>query len=210
MAWTPTPALRVVLDTIGGPGRCAGTQPARAGPVTVQNIIAYYRFPHAKDSVPVAGRRLDLADLVRPGSTRRQWLHIRLVPRSTAFLQADLVDEILLYLAPQVAGAGAPIGELLPLDAMAQTKTFEFIDVAAQIGVICVACPGSGAASGSDPSPISSKGILMFPASSQAWAGSCFQPLGADVCGVVDPDHRLAGYLEAWAWATASPSMAPA
>ena len=94
------------------------------------------RFPHAQEiQSPLQGERLDLAwilsDLAQRGVNE---LHIEAgATLNAAFLQADLVDEILLYLAPKLLGPGRPLAGLLPLDTVAQAKAFEFIDVS-QIG----------------------------------------------------------------------------
>ncbi len=133
---TPRQPLRVVLDThwrtpvdalvLNPPGQAliygADTSPGR--------------FPHAQEiQSPLQGERLDLAwilsDLAQRGVNE---LHIEAgATLNAAFLQADLVDEILLYLAPKLLGPGRPLAGLLPLDTVAQAKAFEFIDVS-QIG----------------------------------------------------------------------------
>jgi diaminohydroxyphosphoribosylaminopyrimidine deaminase/5-amino-6-(5-phosphoribosylamino)uracil reductase len=47
-----------------------------------------------------------------------------------AFLQAGLVDELVLYLAPCLLGADArPLAEIAPLAALAQRLTLKFTEV---------------------------------------------------------------------------------
>lgn len=133
---TPRQPLRVVLDThwrtprdaqlLNLPGQAliygAGTPPGA--------------FPHAQEiQAPLQGERLDLAwvlaDLAQRGVNE---LHVEAgATLNAAFLQADLVDEILLYLAPKFLGPGRPLAALAPLEAVAQAKDLTFIDVR-QIG----------------------------------------------------------------------------
>ena len=48
---------------------------------------------------------------------------------NAALLQAGLVDELLVYLAPTVLGPGRDMAALDPLQTLAQAESFEFIDV---------------------------------------------------------------------------------
>jgi diaminohydroxyphosphoribosylaminopyrimidine deaminase/5-amino-6-(5-phosphoribosylamino)uracil reductase len=59
-------------------------------------------------------------------------LHVEAGPRvSGAFLDADLVDEMLLYIAPVMIGPGRPIAELASIGSLASVRRFHQLDALA-------------------------------------------------------------------------------
>ena len=68
-----------------------------------------------------------LADLAAAGCNE---LHVEAGARlNAAFIQADLVDEFLVYLAPKLIGPGRPLAELSELPDLAAAATLSFHDV---------------------------------------------------------------------------------
>jgi len=84
---------------------------------------------------PAAGAplRLDLAHLLRDLAAREiNELHLEAGPGlNGAFLRADLVDELLLYLAPTLLGPGAPLAQLDALQALSGGLPLAFTDCSA-------------------------------------------------------------------------------
>ena len=80
--------------------------------------------------LPDANGRVDLAALlVRLAADGVNELHLEAGARlNGAWLQADLVDELLLYQAPVLLGPGRDIAHLPPLAALAQARPLRFID----------------------------------------------------------------------------------
>jgi len=85
--------------------------------------------------VPARAGRLDLAAIVANLAARHvNELHVEAGARlNGALLQAGLVDELLLYLAPTLLGAGRDLAALDPIESLAQGLSFEFHD-AAKVG----------------------------------------------------------------------------
>jgi diaminohydroxyphosphoribosylaminopyrimidine deaminase/5-amino-6-(5-phosphoribosylamino)uracil reductase len=80
--------------------------------------------------VPLAGDRgkVDLAGLLRDLAGREvNELHVEAGSKlNGSFLRAGLVDELLVYLAPSLLGAGQPMAEFGPLAALEQRVRLEF------------------------------------------------------------------------------------
>jgi len=94
--------------------------------------------PHRPDEsleverVPRVGRGLDLRAVLQRLTAREvNELWVECGPRlAAAFLEADLVDELILYVAPTLLGAdAAPLTELKGLGSAGLPSTFEFQDV---------------------------------------------------------------------------------
>jgi diaminohydroxyphosphoribosylaminopyrimidine deaminase/5-amino-6-(5-phosphoribosylamino)uracil reductase len=84
------------------------------------------------ERVPRAGRGLDLNAVVARLTAREvNELWVECGPKlAAAFLEANLVDELILYVAPSLLGAdAAPLTELRGVGAAAPPSTFEFHDV---------------------------------------------------------------------------------
>jgi diaminohydroxyphosphoribosylaminopyrimidine deaminase/5-amino-6-(5-phosphoribosylamino)uracil reductase len=82
-------------------------------------------------ALPAADGRVDLprlmAHLADEGVNE---LHVEAgATLNAALLQAGLVDELLVYLAPTLLGPGRDMAALNPLQTLAQAESFEFIDV---------------------------------------------------------------------------------
>jgi len=82
-------------------------------------------------ALPAADGRIDLprlmAQLADEGVNE---LHVEAgATLNAALLQARLVDELLVYLAPTLLGPGRDMAALHPLQSLAQAECFEFIDV---------------------------------------------------------------------------------
>jgi diaminohydroxyphosphoribosylaminopyrimidine deaminase/5-amino-6-(5-phosphoribosylamino)uracil reductase len=82
--------------------------------------------------VAAAHGRLDLAAALDHLATRPiNELHVEAGARlNGALLQAGRVDELLLYMAPTLLGAGRDMALLGPLESLAQGLAFDFHDVA--------------------------------------------------------------------------------
>ncbi len=80
--------------------------------------------------VPAPGGKTDLAALLQALARRGvNELHVEAGEKLNAsFLRAGLVDELLVYQAPRLLGAGAALAALGPWDSLAQAMTFELTD----------------------------------------------------------------------------------
>jgi diaminohydroxyphosphoribosylaminopyrimidine deaminase/5-amino-6-(5-phosphoribosylamino)uracil reductase len=57
-------------------------------------------------------------------------LHVEAGPRvSGSFLDADLVDELLVYIAPLLIGPGRAMADLVPIGSLATARRFQHVDV---------------------------------------------------------------------------------
>ena len=113
-------------DTQGGAKADAG---AKAGAAAGMPELLDGRIPIAR--VPRAGRGLDLHAIVdRLNALEMNELLVECGPRLAAgFLEADLVDELILYVAPRFLGAdAAPLAALHALTAASAPRPFEFRD----------------------------------------------------------------------------------
>lgn len=81
--------------------------------------------------VPMAGRRVDLHAVLDWMAAREvNEVHVEAGSRlSGAFLQADCVDELLLYMAPCFLGAGIPMAAMEAPASLAQVQRFRFTDI---------------------------------------------------------------------------------
>lgn len=139
-AWIRQP-LRVVLDPDLRCASCArvydGDEAAIFAADTDTDTAAHAaagvpelfdgRIPIAR--VPRAGRGLDLRTIVeRLNALEVNELLVECGPRLAAgFLEADLVDELILYVAPRFLGAdAAPLAALCSLTAAGPPRPFEF------------------------------------------------------------------------------------
>lgn len=89
----------------------------------------------APPAVQTQGRRLDLGfilqDLARRGVNE---LHVEAGARlNAAFVQQDLVDEVLLYLAPKLIGPGRGLADLAPLAELSGAWSLAFHEIT-QVG----------------------------------------------------------------------------
>ncbi len=87
------------------------------------------------DTRVIGGGRLDLASLMADlGAQGINELHVEAGPTlSGAFLDAGLVDELLIYQAPLLIGEGRPLAALAPLPGLADARCWRFIE-ATQVG----------------------------------------------------------------------------
>ncbi|MBL0088004.1 MAG: bifunctional diaminohydroxyphosphoribosylaminopyrimidine deaminase/5-amino-6-(5-phosphoribosylamino)uracil reductase RibD [Ideonella sp.] len=129
--------LRVVVDSM------LQTPPsARLLQAPGQALIAHAGAPAARIEVlsgdahlvAITGSngQVDLAGLlVHLARLGVNELHVEAGAKlNAALLQANLVDELLVYLAPTLLGDGRSMASLGPFNALAQAKGFEFTDVA--------------------------------------------------------------------------------
>jgi diaminohydroxyphosphoribosylaminopyrimidine deaminase / 5-amino-6-(5-phosphoribosylamino)uracil reductase len=131
--WVRQP-LRVLLDSTLS---CAPNSRIfeSAGPTLVfaaEDTPRRTDEPHTIERVPRKGRGLDLNAVVERLTSREiNELLVECGPRlAGAFLEADLVDELVLYVAPALLGAdAAPLAELRGLGSPAPPANFEFQDV---------------------------------------------------------------------------------
>ncbi len=130
--------LRVVLDTQGRtpaqaqvlqpPGRVllvqglAGAQPAAAAGDHVERL-----------ALPAADGRIDLPALLADlGRRQINELHVEAgATLNGALLNQGLVDELLVYVAPMLLGAGRPLAELPALAALADATRWRFVSTQA-------------------------------------------------------------------------------
>jgi diaminohydroxyphosphoribosylaminopyrimidine deaminase/5-amino-6-(5-phosphoribosylamino)uracil reductase len=138
--WIRQP-LRVVLDTTLGCASAARVF-AREGAVVFTSAdtapdaaarLAAHSPPVAVERVPVIGGRLDLdAVLTRLAALEVNELLLECGPRLAAgFLEAGLVDEWILYVAPRLLGAdAAPLAAIAGLDARGARFAFDIMSVA--------------------------------------------------------------------------------
>ena len=125
---TPMQPLRVVLDSrfqlpatarlLAPPGKVLVIGAVEPG-TAAQALAACGAELHL---VPGPAGRVDLAAALKLLADRGvNELHVEAGARlNGALLQAGLVDEVLLYLAPMLLGAGRPMAELGPFDSLAQ------------------------------------------------------------------------------------------
>jgi diaminohydroxyphosphoribosylaminopyrimidine deaminase/5-amino-6-(5-phosphoribosylamino)uracil reductase len=78
-----------------------------------------------------ANGKTDLAALMADLARREiNELHVEAGEKlNGSLLRADLVDELLVYVAPRLVGAGRGIADIGPLGALAESLDFEFVDV---------------------------------------------------------------------------------
>lgn len=83
------------------------------------------------ESVPGADGRVDLRAVLRDlGQRGTNELHVEAGQQlNGALLRAGLVDELLVYLAPKLLGAGRGMANIGPLSSLAEGQTLEFTDV---------------------------------------------------------------------------------
>lgn len=115
--------LRTAGDTLIVHADVPKAQGDRAGPL----LAAGARLL----AMPATDGRVDLqrlmAQLADEGVNE---LHVEAgATLNAALLQAGLVDELLVYLAPTLLGPGRDMAALHPLQALAQARSFEFTDV---------------------------------------------------------------------------------
>ncbi|MFO1325902.1 MAG: bifunctional diaminohydroxyphosphoribosylaminopyrimidine deaminase/5-amino-6-(5-phosphoribosylamino)uracil reductase RibD [Rubrivivax sp.] len=133
---TPRQPLRVVLDTqlrlppyariVAPPGErlvytADAQRPAAAALGAAGVTLA---------AMPLAQGRLDLHAVLRDLGTRGiNELHVEAgAALNAAFVDADLVDEWLLYLAPMLVGPGRGLAALAPLPALADARRYAFVE----------------------------------------------------------------------------------
>jgi len=88
--------------------------------------------PGGQALTPGAGAKVDLQALLRTLAARGvNELHVEAGHKLNAsLLQAGLVDELLVYLAPKLLGAGREMAAFGPLASLGDALAFEFIDMA--------------------------------------------------------------------------------
>lgn len=81
--------------------------------------------------LPRNGNRVDLQALLQWMAQREiNEVHVEAGARlSGAFLEAECVDELLLYMAPKMLGQGLPMAEMKTVASLAQAQLFEYTDV---------------------------------------------------------------------------------
>jgi diaminohydroxyphosphoribosylaminopyrimidine deaminase / 5-amino-6-(5-phosphoribosylamino)uracil reductase len=101
----------------------ASHAPATHGSVVVPNADLRYR--------PNGSGQVDLAAVLQDLATRGiNELHVEAgAELNAAFLQAGLVDEILMYIAPQFLGQGRAIAQLAELDNINDAPLWQYHDV---------------------------------------------------------------------------------
>ena len=79
----------------------------------------------------MAGKRVDLGAMLRWMATREiNEVHVEAGSRlSGAFLDANFVDQLLLYMAPTLLGQGIPMAHMSPPASLAAAQNFEFTDL---------------------------------------------------------------------------------
>lgn len=83
------------------------------------------------ESMPGADGRVDLPAVLRDlGQRGTNELHVEAGQQlNGALLRAGLVDELLVYLAPKLLGAGLGMANIGPLQSLAEAQALEFTDV---------------------------------------------------------------------------------
>lgn len=83
----------------------------------------------------IGGGRPDLAALMAElGAQGINELHVEAGPTlSGAFLDAGLVDELLIYQAPMLIGEGRPLAALAPLAGLGEARRWRFVE-STQVG----------------------------------------------------------------------------
>lgn len=81
--------------------------------------------------LPMSNKRVDLGAMLQWMAAREiNEVHVEAGSRlSGAFLDADCVDELLLYMAPTILGQGIPMARMGPLASLTDAQRFEFTDV---------------------------------------------------------------------------------
>lgn len=81
--------------------------------------------------LPMADERVDLDAMLQWMAAREiNEVHVEAGSRlSGAFLDADCVDELLLYMAPTLLGQGIPMARMSPAVSLTHAKRFEFTDL---------------------------------------------------------------------------------
>ena len=135
---TPRQPLRVVVDSrLDMPATARILQPPG-------DVLVYTALPDATThalthtgaklvTLAEAGRnKVDLPAVLRDLASRDvNELHVEAGHKlNGSFLKADLVDELLVYLAPKLMGPGAGLAALGPFSAMDQALTWTYQDVA--------------------------------------------------------------------------------
>jgi diaminohydroxyphosphoribosylaminopyrimidine deaminase / 5-amino-6-(5-phosphoribosylamino)uracil reductase len=138
----PTPAqpLRVVLDSslrtpaaariLDEPGRVLLVAAAGAAPAAAADALRA-RGAELLLQAPAADGRVDLPSLLQALAARGvNELHVEAGERlSGAFLQAGLVDELLVYQAPVLVGPGRGLAALPPLARLADAARWRYTSV---------------------------------------------------------------------------------
>ncbi|WKB52416.1 bifunctional diaminohydroxyphosphoribosylaminopyrimidine deaminase/5-amino-6-(5-phosphoribosylamino)uracil reductase RibD [Eleftheria terrae] len=133
----PRQPLRVVLDS-------QLRTPAHARLLQVPgSVLVYAAQDHAERRaalqaagaevvvLPATRGRVDLSAMLRDLAARQvNDLHVEAGHRlNGALVEADLVDEFLVYLAPKLIGLGREMMQFGPLAALGEARALEFIDV---------------------------------------------------------------------------------
>jgi diaminohydroxyphosphoribosylaminopyrimidine deaminase / 5-amino-6-(5-phosphoribosylamino)uracil reductase len=135
---TEVQPLRAVVDSqlsvapssqiFGAPGSaivyCAHASAAAAGSLRARGVEVLERAaPDGRVDLPAV-----LTDLAQRGVNE---LHVEAGERlNAALIDADLVDEFLVYVAPRLIGPGRGIAALPPLDALSDGMALRFVDIA--------------------------------------------------------------------------------
>ena len=133
---TQVQPLRVVLDSAFAMSPCARllSTPGRVLVVGVQDQPGRTQALRAAGAevlqLPGTAGRVDLAALLlRLGEQGVNELHVEGgATLNAALLAANLVDELLVYLAPKLLGPGRPMADLPLLQTLADAPQFNFID----------------------------------------------------------------------------------
>lgn len=122
--------LRLVLDTHGriGPEARILQPPGECSVLCAEGAQRSDLPADVWQPMPVADGHIDLAALLdRLGRDGINELHVEAGARvNGALLQAGLVDEVLLYLAPKFIGAGRGLADLGPLPDLAAAPTLRY------------------------------------------------------------------------------------
>ncbi len=108
---------------------------------TPRKVVIYHAERHASQEdallrrgaelvcLPDAGGKVDLTAMVQDmGRRAYNEVHIEAGHKlNGSLLNAGLVDELLVYLAPTLTGPGQPMAALPPLEELAQTQAWHFI-----------------------------------------------------------------------------------
>ena len=109
----------------------AGTLIAHAGAASAEQVARLAEHGAQFIDLPGSGGRVDLpALLVHLARSGVSELHVEAgATLNAALLEADLVDEFLVYLAPTLLGPGRDMAALNSLSSLAQARAFEFTDL---------------------------------------------------------------------------------
>jgi diaminohydroxyphosphoribosylaminopyrimidine deaminase/5-amino-6-(5-phosphoribosylamino)uracil reductase len=161
LAATSLQPLRVVVDSrlrlpatarlLAPPGKAlivgaGGSEPGR-------RAEALARAGAEVLACPGLGGRVDLEALLRELARRGvNEVHVEAGAQlNAALLQAELVDELLLYLAPTLLGPGRAIADLQALSALDAARHFQLMDTAIVGNDLRVRCRTTRKASGNPP-----------------------------------------------------------